>query len=262
MTPIDTLERPYRQADVERLRGTVTVEHTLARLGAERLRKLLAEDEWVPALGAMTGGQAVQMVKAGLRATPARPADLPHDAGPRCGPPPVAQTIHSTARGSPTVSESQRSGGPPPPARLVPAHDHAPRGWSGPATATSAFFPWDRWPRPGRPRCLRRPAFRPADRATSQAAAGQAAPPSPAQRRSPATRHRRSAAHNPAGLHSGWPECGARPPHARHESVMGPAPRAWDAASQDARRADGRRSAPRPHPLATRAGRPEGRSRA
>ena len=45
MTPIDTIERPYSQADVERLRGTVTVEHTLARLGAERLRKLLAEDE-------------------------------------------------------------------------------------------------------------------------------------------------------------------------------------------------------------------------
>ncbi len=67
MSPIDTSERPYSQEDVERLRGTVTIEHTLARLGAERLRTLLAEDEWVPALGAMTGGQAVQMVKAGLK---------------------------------------------------------------------------------------------------------------------------------------------------------------------------------------------------
>ena len=44
------------------------IEHTLARLGAERLRHLLDESEWVPALGAMTGGQAVQMVKAGLEA--------------------------------------------------------------------------------------------------------------------------------------------------------------------------------------------------
>ena len=44
------------------------IEHTLARLGAERLRMLLAEREWVAALGAMTGGQAVQMVKAGLEA--------------------------------------------------------------------------------------------------------------------------------------------------------------------------------------------------
>src|SRR6478672_12711246 len=68
MSPADTIERPYNEADVERLRGSVTIEHTLARLGAERLRRLLAEEEWVPALGAMTGGQAVQMVKAGLKA--------------------------------------------------------------------------------------------------------------------------------------------------------------------------------------------------
>jgi isocitrate lyase len=68
MSPADTIERPYSEADVERLRGSVTIEHTLARLGAVRLRQLLADDEWVPALGAMTGGQAVQMVKAGLKA--------------------------------------------------------------------------------------------------------------------------------------------------------------------------------------------------
>jgi isocitrate lyase len=60
--------RPYATEDVERLRGSVRVEHTLARLGAERLRTLLDEREWVPALGALTGGQAVQMVKAGLEA--------------------------------------------------------------------------------------------------------------------------------------------------------------------------------------------------
>ena len=59
---------PYSSDDVERLRGSVHVEHTLARLGAERLRTLLAEREWVAALGAMTGGQAVQMVQAGLEA--------------------------------------------------------------------------------------------------------------------------------------------------------------------------------------------------
>ena len=68
MSTPDTIERPYSETDVERLRGSVQVEHTLARLGAERLRTLLAEEEWVPALGAMTGGQAVQMVKAGLKA--------------------------------------------------------------------------------------------------------------------------------------------------------------------------------------------------
>jgi isocitrate lyase len=62
------IERPYRTEDVERLRGPVQVEHTLARLGAERLWKLLHSDEHVAALGALTGGQAVQMAKAGLKA--------------------------------------------------------------------------------------------------------------------------------------------------------------------------------------------------
>jgi isocitrate lyase len=62
------IERPYSSEDVLRLRGTVQVEHTLARLGAERLWALLHSEEYVPALGALTGGQAVQMVKAGLKA--------------------------------------------------------------------------------------------------------------------------------------------------------------------------------------------------
>jgi len=53
---------------VVRLRGTVTEELTLARRGAERLRKLLAEEDAVTALGALTGNQAVQQVKAGLQA--------------------------------------------------------------------------------------------------------------------------------------------------------------------------------------------------
>ena len=62
------IERTYTAADVVRLRGSVVPEHTLARLGAERLWELLHEAEPVRALGALTGGQAVQMVKAGLRA--------------------------------------------------------------------------------------------------------------------------------------------------------------------------------------------------
>ncbi len=62
------IERPYGPEDVIRLRGSVRVEHTLARLGAERLWTLLHEDDYVAALGAMSGGQAVQMVKAGLKA--------------------------------------------------------------------------------------------------------------------------------------------------------------------------------------------------
>ena len=62
------LERTYTAADVVRLRGSVVPEHTLARLGAERLWELLQRDRPVRALGALTGGQAVQMVKAGLEA--------------------------------------------------------------------------------------------------------------------------------------------------------------------------------------------------
>ena len=62
------VNRPYTKMDVERLQGTVKIEYTLARLGAERLWKLLQEAEFVPALGALTGNQAVQQVKAGLKA--------------------------------------------------------------------------------------------------------------------------------------------------------------------------------------------------
>ena len=62
------IERPYGQAEVDRLRGSVRIEHTLARLGAERLWELLQREPYVAALGALTGAQAVQMVKAGLQA--------------------------------------------------------------------------------------------------------------------------------------------------------------------------------------------------
>jgi isocitrate lyase len=64
----DGIERAYTEEEVRRLRGSVHVEHTLARLGAERLWRLLQEEDYVAALGAMTGGQAVEMVKAGLNA--------------------------------------------------------------------------------------------------------------------------------------------------------------------------------------------------
>ncbi len=62
------IDRTYTAADVVRLRGSVQPEATLARLGAERLWELLQQPEPVRALGALTGGQAVQMVKAGLDA--------------------------------------------------------------------------------------------------------------------------------------------------------------------------------------------------
>ena len=62
------VERPYSAEDVIALRGSITIEHTLARLGAERLWWLLSTKDFVPALGALSGGQAVEMVKAGLSA--------------------------------------------------------------------------------------------------------------------------------------------------------------------------------------------------
>ncbi|MEN3002348.1 MAG: isocitrate lyase [Armatimonadota bacterium] len=62
------IHRPYTAADVVRLRGSVQIEYTLAKLGAERLWHLLQTEPYVAALGALTGAQAVQMVQAGLKA--------------------------------------------------------------------------------------------------------------------------------------------------------------------------------------------------
>ena len=62
------IRRDYSPSEVERLKGTVVIEHTLAKLGAARLWKLLQERRFVPSLGALTGNQALQQVKAGLEA--------------------------------------------------------------------------------------------------------------------------------------------------------------------------------------------------
>jgi isocitrate lyase len=64
----DGIVRDYTPADVERLRGSVTIRHTLAELGAARLWGMLKSEPYVHALGAVTGNQAVQQVKAGLNA--------------------------------------------------------------------------------------------------------------------------------------------------------------------------------------------------
>ena len=62
------VERPYSGKDVVKLRGSVAVEHTLARHGAEKLWRLMHTEPFVNALGALTGNQAMQQVKAGLKA--------------------------------------------------------------------------------------------------------------------------------------------------------------------------------------------------
>ncbi|AJD92676.1 isocitrate lyase [Jeotgalibacillus malaysiensis] len=62
------VQRPYTPEDVIKLRGSVVIEQTLARMGAERLWKLMHEEDYINALGALTGNQAMQQVKAGLKA--------------------------------------------------------------------------------------------------------------------------------------------------------------------------------------------------
>ncbi len=62
------ITRNYSEADVLRLRGSYQIEHTVARLGAERLWELLHSEDFINALGAMTGNQAMQQVRAGLKA--------------------------------------------------------------------------------------------------------------------------------------------------------------------------------------------------
>src|SRR5438309_4078694 len=62
------ITRPYSEKDVNRLRGTVRIQHTLAEMGARRLWELLHTEEFVGSLGAMSGNQAVQQVRAGLKA--------------------------------------------------------------------------------------------------------------------------------------------------------------------------------------------------
>jgi isocitrate lyase len=62
------ISRPYTAADVVRLRGSVLIEHTLAKMGAGRLWSLLHSEPYVPALGALTGNQALEQVQAGLKA--------------------------------------------------------------------------------------------------------------------------------------------------------------------------------------------------
>ena len=62
------ITRDYTAEDVERLRGSVQVEHTIARQGAEKLWTLVNNEDFINCLGALTGGQAMQQVKAGIKA--------------------------------------------------------------------------------------------------------------------------------------------------------------------------------------------------
>ena len=64
----DGIERPYTPEDVAKLRGSVQIQHTLAERGAVKLWELLKTEPYINALGALSGNQAMQMVRAGLKA--------------------------------------------------------------------------------------------------------------------------------------------------------------------------------------------------
>ena len=64
----DGIDRPYSVEDVQRLRGSVQIRQSLAEMGANRLWQLIHDDDYVNALGALSGNQAMQMVRAGLKA--------------------------------------------------------------------------------------------------------------------------------------------------------------------------------------------------
>jgi len=68
LSSIPSLAVHHSQEDVDKLRGSLLIKHTLAERGAEKLWELCSEEPFVPALGALTGGQAVQSVRAGLKA--------------------------------------------------------------------------------------------------------------------------------------------------------------------------------------------------
>ena len=90
------LKREYSAEDVVKLRGSVVVEHTLARLGAEKLWRLVHQEKPLCALGALTGNQAIQEIQAGLKAIYCSAQAASHS--PATQPAPVTK-IHQTRIG-------------------------------------------------------------------------------------------------------------------------------------------------------------------
>jgi isocitrate lyase len=119
ITRFDGIRRDYSAADVERLSGNVRIEYTLARLGAERLWKLLRERPFVRTLGALTGNQALQQVKAGLEAIYLSGWQVAADANnagqmypdqslyPASSVPEVVKRINSTLRRADEIAKSE-----------------------------------------------------------------------------------------------------------------------------------------------------------
>jgi isocitrate lyase len=145
------VRRDYTPADVVRLRGSVSVEHTIARLGAERLWQLLGGEGHVAALGALTGGQAVQMVKAGLEAIYLSGWQVAADANlagqtypdqslyPANSVPSVVRRINNALRRADQIDWAERQAAAPPAADGT--HAAAKRNGAGAATNGGATRP-------------------------------------------------------------------------------------------------------------------------
>ncbi|MEZ0471740.1 isocitrate lyase [Luteimonas salinilitoris] len=115
--------RPYSAADVVRLRGTIAIEHSLARIGAEKLWSYLQTQDFVNALGALTGNQAMQQVKAGLKAIYLSGWQVAADANlagqmypdqslyPADSVPAVVKRINNTLLRADQLQHAERSGG-------------------------------------------------------------------------------------------------------------------------------------------------------
>ena len=138
------IERTYTAEDVVRLRGSIQEEHTLARLGAERLWHLLHERDYVPTLGALTGNQAVQQVRAGLEAIYLSGWQVAADANlaaetypdqslyPANSVPQVVRRINNALLRADQITWSERNGGDgPQPYWLAPIVADAEAGFGG-----------------------------------------------------------------------------------------------------------------------------------
>ncbi len=111
----DGIERPYTPEDVLRLRGSVPITHTLAERGANRLWELLHSEPYINALGAVTGNQAMQMVRAGLKAIYLSHRNCAAVSTAPCNVP----TRSSTPRAVPSVNGSPRSWRTPKPVSVA-----------------------------------------------------------------------------------------------------------------------------------------------
>jgi isocitrate lyase len=143
------ITRPYSEADVERLRPSIRIEHTLADVGARRLWELLTTRDYVPALGALSGSQAVQMVRAGLEAVYVSGWQVAADANlagqtypdqslyPANSVPALVRRLNQALLRADQIERSERGGHDTPDARywLAPMIADAEAGFGGPLNA-------------------------------------------------------------------------------------------------------------------------------